>query len=358
VKAVVMYERRKPLVLDDVDLVKPGPNEVEVQLVASGVCHSDLHQIERDTPIEPPVVLGHEGAGLVETVGSSVTRVKLGDHVIIAAGPQCGECAYCVRGQPYLCTPAQPPRTHLYKNGQPIVQFVQAATFAQRTVVNQNNVVKIREDAPLDVVCIVGDAVATGVGAVLHTAAVEPGSNVVVVGTGGVGLNVIQGARLAGAERIIAVDLLDNKLDFAQAMGATHLINSGREDAVERVMALTGGRGADYAFEVIGLPKTIAQAYESVGKGGTAVVVGVVDDAAELTIKPRGLQINSKQLIGCAFGSTRPQVDFPLLVDLYMDGRIKLDELITRRFRLDEVNEALRALTTGEVARAVLAIGQ
>lgn len=198
-------------------------------------------------------------------------------------------------------------------------------------------------------VCVVGDAVATGVGAVLHTAEVEPGSNVVVVGTGGVGLNVIQGARLAGAERIIAVDLLDNKLDFAREMGATHLINGGREDAVERVMALTGGRGADYAFEVIGLPKTIAQAYESVGKGGTAVVVGVVDETAELTIKPRGMQINSKKLIGCAFGSSRPQVDFPLLVDLYMDGRIKLNELITERFRLDEINEALRALATGDL---------
>ncbi len=215
-----MYERHKPLVLDDVDLADPAANEVEVELVASGVCHSDLHHLERETPIKPPVVLGHEGAGVVKTVGANVTRAKPGDHVIIAVGPQCGECFYCVRGMPYFCTPAQPPRTHLSKDGQPIVQFAQAATYAERTVVNQNNIVKIREDAPLDIFCIVGCAVATGVDAVTHTAEVEPGSNVVVVGTDGVGLNVIQGARLAGAERVIAVDLLDNKLEVAHEMGA------------------------------------------------------------------------------------------------------------------------------------------
>lgn len=355
-KAAVMYKRDKPLVLDDVELVEPASNEVEVELVASGVCQSDLHHIERETWIKPPVILGHEGAGLVKTVGADVTRVKPGDHVIIAVGPECGDCFYCVRGMPYLCTPAQPPRTHLSKDGQPIVQFVQAATYAERTVVNQNNIVKIREDAPLEVVCIVGCAVATGVGAVMHTAEVEPGSNVVVVGTGGVGLNVIQGARLAGAERVIAVDLLDNKLEFAREMGATHLINGGREDAVERVKSLTGGRGADYAFEVIGLPKTIAQAYESVRKGGTAVVVGVPDDKAELTIKPRGMQMTARKLIGCVYGSSRPQVDFPLLVDLYMDGRLKLNELITERFSLDDINQALHALAAGEVARAVVNI--
>jgi S-(hydroxymethyl)glutathione dehydrogenase / alcohol dehydrogenase len=355
-QAAVMYERHKPLVVDDVDLAEPGSNEVEVELVASGVCQSDLHHLERETPLSPPAVLGHEGAGVVKSVGPNVTRVKPGDHVIIALGPQCGECFYCVRGMPYLCTPAQPPRTHLSKDGQPIVQMVQAATYAERTVVSQNNVVKIREDAPLDVVCIVGCSVATGVGAVMHVAAIEPGSNVVVIGTGGVGLNVIQGARLAGAERIIAVDLLDNKLEFAQEMGATHLINGGREDAIERVKALTGGRGADYAFEVIGLPKTIAQAYDSVRKGGTAVIVGVADAKAEMPFKPFSMQMSARKLIGCNMGAYRPQVDLPLLVDLYMDGRIKLNELITRRFSLNEVNQALHALAAGEVARAILEI--
>lgn len=353
-KAAVLYERRKPLVLDELELVEPGPNEVEIELVASGVCHSDLHHVQRDTPTVLPVVLGHEGAGIVKAVGSNVTRVKPGDHVIIAFGNKCGECYYCLRGMPYVCTPANPPRTRLFKGDRPITQFVNAATYAERTVVSEGNVVKIREDVPLDVASLVACGVATGVGAVINTAKVEPGSNVVVIGTGGVGLNAVQGARLAGAARIIAVDVRDNKLEFAREMGATHLINSTKEDVVERVKALTGGYGADYAFEVIGLPQTINLAYESVHKGGTAVVVGVADENAELTLKPVWMMRNAKSLVGCNYGSIRPQVDFPKLVDLYMAGRLKLDELITRRFALDEINEAFRAMEAGEVARGVL----
>jgi S-(hydroxymethyl)glutathione dehydrogenase/alcohol dehydrogenase len=353
-KAAVLYERRTPLVIDDLDLAPPGAGEVEVRLVASGVCHSDLHHVQRDTPTVLPVVLGHEGAGIVSTVGPNVTRVAPGDHVIIAFGPKCGECYYCVRGMPYLCTPARPARPRLFKNGQVINQFLEVATYAERTVVSEKNVVKIRDDAPLAVCSLVACGVTTGIGAVINTARVEPGSNVVVIGTGGVGLNVVQGARLAGAARIIAVDVRDNKLEFARAMGATHLINAAREDVVERVRALTGGYGADYAFEVIGNPATINQAYESIRKGGTAVVVGVADENAELTIKPVWLMRQAKTLMGCAYGSARPQVDFPRIVDLYMEGRIKLDELITRRFGLDEINEAFRAMEAGEVARGVI----
>lgn len=353
-KAAVLYERRKPLVLDEIDLVEPDPNEVEIDLVASGVCHSDLHHIQRDTPTVLPVVLGHEGAGVVRSVGSNVTRVKPGDHVIIAFGNKCGECYYCLRGMPYVCTPANPPRTRLYKGDRPITQFINAGTYAERTVVSEGNVVKIREDAPLDVASLIACGVATGIGAVINTAKVEPGSNVVVIGAGGVGLNVVQGARLAGAARVIAVDLRDNKLDFAREMGATHTINSSREDVVERVKALTGGQGADYAFEVIGLPQTINLAYESVHKGGMAVVVGVADENAELTLKPVWMMRTARSLVGCNYGSTRPQVDFPKLLDLYMEGRIKLNELITRRFALDEINEAFRAMEAGEVARGIL----
>lgn len=353
-KAAVLYERRKPLVLDELELVDPAANEVEIELVASGVCHSDLHHVQRDTPTQLPVVLGHEGAGIVTRVGANVTRVKPGDHVIIAFGNKCGECYYCLRGMPYVCTPANPPRTRLYKGNQPINQFINAATYAERTVVSETNVVKIREDMPLDVASLVACGVATGIGAVVNTAKVEPGSNVVVIGAGGVGLNVVQGARLAGAARVIAVDVRDNKLEFAREMGASHLINSTREDVVERVKALTGGYGADYAFEVIGLPQTINLAYESVHKGGTAVVVGVADENAELILKPVWMMRNAKSLVGCNYGSTRPQVDFPKLVDLYMEGRIKLDELITRRFALDEINEAFRAMEAGEVARGIL----
>jgi S-(hydroxymethyl)glutathione dehydrogenase/alcohol dehydrogenase len=196
--------------------------------------------------------------------------------------------------------------------------------------------------------------VTTGIGAVVNTARVEPGANVLVIGTGGVGLNVIQGARLAGAARIIAVDVVDKKLEFAQLMGATHLINARTSDPVEASRALTGGFGVDYAFEVIGNPATVGQAYESVRKGGTAVVVGVADENAEVTIKPVWMMRQAKTLIGCNYGSARPQVDFPKIVDLYMERRIKLDELITRRYALDEVNEAFRAMEAGEVARGVL----
>lgn len=353
-KAAVLYERRTPLLIEDLHLVPPGPGEVEIKLVASGVCHSDLHHIQRDTPSVLPLVLGHEGAGIVSAVGPNVTRVKPGDHVIIAFGPKCGECFYCVRGMPYLCTPAKPARPRLYKNGEVINQFLEVATFAERTVVSEKNVVKIRDDAPLAPCALIACGVTTGIGAVINTAKVEPGSNVLVIGTGGVGLNVVQGARLAGATRIIAVDVLDHKLELAREMGATHLINAAREDVVERARALTGGYGADYAFEVIGNPRTISQAYESIRKGGVAVVVGVADENAELTLKPVWMMRQAKTLMGCAYGSARPQVDFPTIVDLYMEGRIKLDELITHHFSLDEINEAFRAMEAGEVARGVL----
>ncbi len=353
-KAAVMFERRKPLVLTDLDLVEPGPGEVEVKLVASGVCHSDLHHVQRDTLTMPPVVLGHEGAGIVAAVGPNVTRVQPGDHVIIAFGAKCGECFYCVRGQPYLCTPANPPRVRLYQGDRPIGQFLEVATYAERTVVSEKNVVKVRSDAPLDRCCLVACGVTTGIGAVVNTARVEVGSSVLVIGTGGVGLNVVQGARLAGAARIIAVDLLDRKLELAREMGATHTINAAKEDVVERAKALTGGYGVDYAFEVIGHPRTIGQAYESLRKGGVAVVVGVSDENAELTLKPVWLMRHAKTLLGCAYGSARPQVDFPRIVDLYLEGRIKLDELITRRFGLDEINDAFQAMESGEVARGIL----
>jgi S-(hydroxymethyl)glutathione dehydrogenase/alcohol dehydrogenase len=353
-KAAVLNQRRQPLSLENLDLVAAGPGEVEVALMASGVCHSDLHHIQRDTPTVLPVVLGHEGAGVVREVGPNVTRVKPGDHVIIAFGPKCGECYYCVRGMPYLCTPAAPARKRLYRGDEPINQFLEVATFAERTVVSEKNVVKIRDDAPLDKCCLVACGVTTGVGAVVNTARVEPGSNVVVIGTGGVGLNVVQGARLAGAARIIAVDVRDNKLEIARSMGATHLINSTKDNPVDRVKALTGGYGADYAFEVIGLPVTISQAYESVRKGGVAVVVGVSDENAELTFKPVWMMRQSKTLMGCSYGSARPQVDFPRIVDLYMEGKLQLDELVSRRYGLDGVNEAFRAMEAGEVARGII----
>ena len=353
-RVAVLNERRTPLAVQDVDLVAPGPTEVEVKIMASGVCHSDLHHIQRDTTSKLPLVLGHEGAGIVTAVGANVTRIGPGDHVIIAFGFKCGECYYCLRGQPYICTPATTSPPHLFRNGEPLNQFIEVGSFAERVVISERNVVKVRDDAPLAQCSLVACGVATGVGAVINTARVEPGSNVLVIGTGGVGLNVIQGARLAGAARIIAVDVVDRKLEFAREMGATHVVDATKSDPVEAAHALTGGFGVDYAFEVIGNPRTIGQAYDSVHKGGVAVIVGVADESAELTIKPVWMMRQAKTLLGCNYGSTRPQVDFPKIVDLYMEGRIKLDELITRRYGLDEVNEAFRAMEAGEVARSVL----
>jgi S-(hydroxymethyl)glutathione dehydrogenase/alcohol dehydrogenase len=342
------------MVVEEIRLADPGPGEVEVELAASGVCHSDYSHWSRDTWTQLPLVLGHEGAGVVKRTGPNVSRVKPGDRVVIAFGVRCGECAFCARGEPYLCTPAESPAPRMFKDDLTLNQFAYVGSFAERTVVSEKNCVKVRDDAPLDAASLVACGVATGTGAVWNTAEVEPGANVVVIGTGGVGLNVVQGARLAGAARVIAVDLLDNKLELAREFGATHLINGGREDVVAAVQKLTGGHGADYAFEVIGTAQTIKQAFDVVRKGGTAVVVGVAREEEEVTFSAPALMRSGKRILGSVYGSTRPNVDFPKIIDLYMEGRLKLNELISRRFELGEINEAFRALHAGEVARGVI----
>jgi S-(hydroxymethyl)glutathione dehydrogenase/alcohol dehydrogenase len=353
-KAAVLYKRREPMVVEDIRLIDPGPGEVEVQLAASGVCHSDYSHWSRDTWSQLPLVLGHEGAGVVKRVGPNVTRVKPGDHVILAFGVRCGECHFCVHGEPWLCTPAQQPPPHMFKGETPLNAFSHVGTFAERTVVSEKNCVKIRQDAPLDVASLVACGVTTGIGAVINTAKVEPGASVAVIGTGGVGLNAVQGAKLAGAARVIAIDLLDNKLDFAREFGATHVVNSSKEDPVAAVQRLTGGLGVDYAFEVIGLSQTIRQAYDMTRKGGAAVVVGVAREDDEVTFPAPLLMRSGRRILGCNYGSTTPNVDFPKIIDLYMEGRIKLKELISRRFALDDINEAFRALHAGEVARGIV----
>jgi S-(hydroxymethyl)glutathione dehydrogenase/alcohol dehydrogenase len=353
-KAAVLYTRREPMVVEEIRLIDPGPGEVEIRLVASGVCHSDYSHWSRDTWSQLPLVLGHEGAGVVERVGPNVTRVKPGDHVILAFGVRCGECYFCVRGEPWLCTPAQQPPPHMFKGETPLNAFSHVGTFAERTVVSEKNCVQIRDDAPLDVASLVACGVTTGIGAVINTAKVEPGANVAVIGTGGVGLNAVQGARLAGAARVIAIDLLDNKLDFAREFGATHVVNSSNEDPVAAVQRLTGGHGVDYAFEVIGLSQTIRQAYDMTRKGGAAVVVGVAREDDEVIFPAPLLMRSGRRILGCNYGSTTPNVDFPKIIDLYMEGRIKLKELISRRFALDDINEAFRALHAGEVARGIV----
>jgi S-(hydroxymethyl)glutathione dehydrogenase/alcohol dehydrogenase len=352
-KAAVLYEVNKPLVIEEIDIDDPGPGQVMVRTVSSGVCHSDLHQIEGLWPIEMPMVLGHEAAGVVEHVGEGVTYVRPGDHVVLNFIPFCGTCRYCQSGRPVLCTEGRGVAEHLHKGGQRINVFLSVSSFAELMVAPESGVVKVREDAPLDKLGIMGCAVATGVGAVLNTAKVEAGSSVAVIGIGGVGLNVIQGAALAAAEPIIAIDLLERKLEMAREFGATHLIDAAKEDPVEAVRALTGG-GADYTFEVIGSPDAISQAFDMVHAGAEAIMVGVSPFASKTSIDTRGL-LAEKVLRGCVYGSIRPRVDIPRYIDLYMAGRLKLDELVSRTYSLEEINEAFAAMKAGEVARSIIA---
>ncbi|MDI3341895.1 MAG: Zn-dependent alcohol dehydrogenase [Sphaerobacter sp.] len=354
IKAAVLWERRTPLRVEDVDIADPAPGEARVKILASGVCHSDLHHIRRETAFVPPLVLGHEGAGVVESVGEGVTRVRPGDRVIIAFGQKCGECYFCLRGQHHLCAAPGPSTVRLRHGDQALTPLLAVGSFAEYANIDARNLVPIPDEMPLDRAALIACGVTTGLGAVIKTARVEPGASVAVIGIGGVGLNVVQGAALAGAARIIAVDLVDRKLELARAFGATHTVNAGREDPVAAVQRLTGGWGADYAFEVIGHPATIRQAYDMVRKGGTAVVVGLADVADEVAIPAADLMRSGKTLVGCFYGSVSPYVDIPRYVDLYLNQRIKLDELISRRFALDEINEAFRAMDAGEVARGVV----
>lgn len=359
-KAAVLNELNSPMVVEELELMEPQAGEVLVKFTASGVCHSDLHVINGSLPYDLPVVLGHEGGGVVEKSGPSVTRVSEGDHIITAYIPTCGSCRFCSTGHPNLCILRYQARnvmlngTHrLFRNGQPINHFMQVSSYAQYAVLPQESVVPIRKDAPLDKVCLIGCGVAAGSGAVFNRAKVAPGSSVAVFGCGGVGLSVVQGAAIAGARRIIAVDLLRNKLEMADGMGATHIVDASNEDPVARIQELTGGMGADYAFEAIGSPATIQQAFHSVHPGGTCVVIGVSPSGAEVTLKTSMIS-PERTLMGTSFGSARQMADLPMLVDMYMDGRLKLDELISRTMPLEEINTAFDLLQKGEVARSVI----
>lgn len=361
-KAAVLYELDTPLKVEDVDLDGPKSREVRVKIAANGVCHSDYSVIHGVLRSRLPVVLGHEGAGIVEEIGPDVDLVKPGDHVVLSFAPYCGHCYYCAIGRPVLCVNMRltmgkgtllDGTCRLKKDGKEIHHMAGLSSFAQYAVVPEVSCIKIPDDVPLDKACLVGCGVMTGVGAAINTAKVEPGSSTVVIGCGGVGLNVIQGCALAGAGTIIAVDLMDNKLEYAKEFGATHTINPSREDVVKTVRSLTEKRGADYAFEVIGLGKTIEQAYACARQGGITIVVGAPSREDTVTI-PASSLLTEKIIKGSVYGSCRPQVDIPRLVQLYMNKKLKIDELVTRTYALDEVNDALTALEKGEVARSVV----
>ncbi len=363
-RAAICSAVGEPIEVADVDLKPPQAGEVRVRLGASGVCHSDL-SIQNGTLLVPtPLVLGHEGAGVIEEVGEGVEGLAVGDHVVISWVPQCGSCFYCERGQGYLCElgagamvgGGQLDGTSRYsKDGESIRQMASTGTFSEAVVIPSIGAVKIPDDVPLDIAALIGCGVLTGVGAATNTANIRAGDTVAVIGCGGVGLNVIQGAVIAGASRVIAIDMLESKLKMAEQFGATDVVNAGETDAVAKVMELTGGRGADVAFEVIGLKSTIDQTVAMTRRGGEAILVGVPKMEVMLEV-PAFFSVVfwSKTIKGCWYGSSNVQEDVPKLIGWYREGKLKLDELISRRIVLDEVNDAFRAMEAGEVARSVI----
>ena len=359
-KAALLRELNAPLSIEEVDLEGPRSGEIRIDIAGAGACHSDYHAVVgRNPPYALPTILGHEGAGVVTDVGPGVADFATGDHVIFSLTAQCGRCRSCTVGRTHLCdnvwgTPYMRDGTNRFsQDGVPIVH--RYAAFSEATTIPAEFAVRIRKDMPLDRAAIIGCAVTTGFGAVVNRADVEAGSTVAVFGSGCVGLNVIQGAVLAAASRIIAIDTVGLKLEMARRLGATHSIDASKEDPVARVKEITGG-GVDYAFEVIGSPPVIRQAFESLRPGGTAVAVGVPAHDTEITV-PATMLFMDRGLLGSFYGSGRPRVDFHWLIDLYLDGRLKLDELITRYRPLEEINEAFNDMNSGVTARTVLLPG-
>ena len=362
-KAAILFEVGQRLEIREVEVAKPQAGEVLVRMLVGGVCHSDLHVMTGHLQAPLPLILGHEGVGTVVEVGPGVTSVCPGDNVIPLWRVSCGECEYCTSARPALCPVGMKIRStgrlldgtsRFSLNGSEIKHYIGVSAFSEYTVILEKALVKIPQDFPLQQAALLGCAVITGMGAVANAAQVKPGSSVAVFGSGGVGLNVVQGAALAGAEKIIAVDLLDNKLDLARQFGATHTVNASSGDPVEQVRSLTGQRGVDYAFEVIGLPKTVRQTFDCLAKCGVAVVVGVTPFETEVSIPIMGLVFEERVLKGCLYGSSRPRIDIPKLMDLYRAGKLKLDELLTRTYPFEQINEAYAALERGEVARTVV----
>ncbi|MEX2229136.1 MAG: Zn-dependent alcohol dehydrogenase [Dehalococcoidia bacterium] len=355
-KAAVYHQAKTPLTIENVDIDDPRGREVLVRTMASGVCHSDLHFVDGLYPLAGPAVLGHEAAGIVEKIGPQVTEFKPGDHVIACLSVFCGQCERCLTGQTHLCMkrPArgadEPPR--LSFNGTPTGQFASVASYAEYMLLHENGVVKMDNDMPFAQAALIGCGVTTGVGAALKTAKVEPGSTAVVFGAGGVGLSAIQGCRIAGARMIIAVDMVEHKLATARELGATHSIDASIEDPIQKIHELTGG-GADYAFEAIGLKKVAEQCWEAIRPGGLATIIGMIPVGENVEI-PGASFLREKKIQGSSMGSNSFKVDMPRYIELYRQGRLRLDEMITKRSPLEDINDRFRAMKDGEVARSVI----
>ena len=356
-KAAVLREYNQPLVIEDVTIEDPKAGEVLIRQAACGICHSDVNVVLGQEKWNLPVILGHESAGYVEAVGAGVTHLKPGDRVAASLLRSCGRCFYCTSGMPSLCDTPHPldsETRHYDANGKPITLGMRMAGWAEYALVDQSQVVTVPDSMALETAALVGCGVITGVGAVINTAQVEVGSSVVVLGLGGVGINAVQAARVAGARHVIAVDLLDTKLETAQAFGATHLINAGRENAVQTVKDITNGRGADYVFVTVGSQRAISQSFEMLRKRGTTVIIGLTpnDEAAALPV--RQVALTEVRVLGSFLGSTRLNVAFPQFVELYEQKRLKLDELITATYPLEQINEAIAVVERGEAVRNII----
>ena len=363
INAAILWEQGAPLSVEEAELEAPRAGEVLVEVKAAGVCHSDLHPARGDWPARTPLVLGHEGAGIVREVGAGVERVRAGDHVVFCWAPACGACPTCLEGRPVLCDRLEQTTyrnrlpaggTRLKARGQEVAHFNGTACFADFTVVAEEGAIPVPPDAPFEVLATLGCAVVTGVGAVMNAARVEAGASVVVIGAGGVGLNVIQGARLAGCAKIIAVDRQSKPLELASAFGATHMADAALEDVTAFVRELTDGRGAGYVFDTVGAPATIAQALGCARKGGTVVLTGLARTDALASIPMFPFVMQEKRLVGSLYGSGQPLKDIPRLVELYQSGQLKLRELVARTYPLVGVNDALTALADGAGARGII----
>ena len=364
IRAAVLERTGGPLTISDCDLAAPGPGEVLVRLGASGVCHSDYNAIDGTAETRCPAVLGHEGAGVVEAIGPAVERVAVGDHVALSWAPSCGECGECLRDLPQLCSTAWPAMgtgglmdgtTRLSRDGEPVYHYSFLSTFAEATVVPERCCVPIAKDVPIDVAGLVGCAVTTGVGAVWRTAGVRPGDRVAVVGCGGVGLSALMAAVAVGAEPVIAVDTAASKLEVARSFGATAgvLWAGSAEETAEAIREASGG-GVDYAIEATGRPEAMTAAFLSTRPRGAAVLIGIPRADAVLQLPALSIPRMERRVLGSIYGSSRPERDFPLTLDLYRSGRLPLDRLVSHRLPLDAVEDGFALMQSGEALRVVL----
>jgi S-(hydroxymethyl)glutathione dehydrogenase/alcohol dehydrogenase len=364
-KAAILQELNTPLKIEQVELDDPKDKEVLVKLVATGVCHTDIHCIKGDLMTPPPVVLGHEGAGIVEKVGSSVTTVQPGDRVILTVAPYCGKCPACMMGVPTSCetdpqtamlmgTMADGTKRLRRKNGEELSHFMAQSSFAEYAVVEESATVKVRDDAPLDVVCLLGCGASTGIGAVINKAKVKAGSSVAVFGCGGVGMAVIMAAKLVGARQIFAVARHDSTLKMAREFGATNLVNASKDDPVAKIAEASGG-GVDYSFESVGNTEVMTQAFNSVyaRPGGMAVVLGLAPIGATFSIEAWRF-LREVTITGCTVGSIRPQIDIPHYIDLFMAGKLPLDKLVSAHYPLERINDAIKDTLERKVIRGVI----